>query len=121
MAERTTPQPPDPARSYERAKPEAESGMGRLDNNPATPEQQPDQLEKAVGNTQPPRQINAEDVVNDRAKEDPARRGAGQPAPVQPDHSMLDEEPDGWDLAPTDIKDPRMKRHPRREGKGGTP
>lgn len=39
----------------------------------------------------------------------------------QPDHSMLDEEPDGWDLAPADIHDPRMKRHPRKEGKGGTP
>lgn len=39
----------------------------------------------------------------------------------QPDHSMLDEEPDGWDQAPTDIHDPKMKRHPRKEGKGGTP
>lgn len=39
----------------------------------------------------------------------------------QPDHSMLDEEPDGWDQAPTDIHDPKMKRHSRKEGKGGTP
>jgi hypothetical protein len=30
-------------------------------------------------------------------------------------------EPDGWDLAPQDIHDPCHKRHPRKEGKGGTP
>jgi hypothetical protein len=35
---------PDTARSYERAKPEKEAGMGRLDNNPATPERKPDAL-----------------------------------------------------------------------------
>jgi hypothetical protein len=34
---------------------------------------------------------------------------------------MKDEEPDGWDQAPTDIHDPKQKRHPRQEGKGGTP
>jgi hypothetical protein len=34
---------------------------------------------------------------------------------------MKDEEPLGWDQAPTDIKDPRQQRHPRTEGKGGTP
>ena len=39
----------------------------------------------------------------------------------QPDHSMHDEEPDGWDMAPTDIHDKQQRRHPRKEGKGGTP
>jgi hypothetical protein len=34
---------------------------------------------------------------------------------------MFDEEPTGWDQAPNDIKDPEKKRHPRTEGKGGTP
>ena len=42
------------------------------------------------------------------------------PPPHPVDHSMHDEEPDGWDQAPTDIKNPRDKRHPRTEGKGGT-
>ena len=34
---------------------------------------------------------------------------------------MKDEEPMGWDQVPTDIQNPREQRHPRREGKGGTP
>jgi hypothetical protein len=34
---------------------------------------------------------------------------------------MKEEEPTDVDLAPTDIHDPRQKRHPRTEGKGGTP
>jgi hypothetical protein len=42
-------------------------------------------------------------------------------APEQPDHSMHDEEPMGWDRAPQDIRDPQQKRHPRKEGKGGLP
>ena len=85
--------------------------MGRMVNNAATPQASPDKSEAAVSNRQEPRQVNAHDVVNQR----------GGPAPVQPDHSMKDEEPLGWDQAPTDIKDPAQKRHPRTEGKGGTP
>ena len=109
---------PDPARSYERAQPDKEAGMGRLDNNArATPQERPDRIDQTVPNAQPPRQVNAEDVVNDRASAKPGQPGL----PPQPDHSMLDEEPNGWDQAPTDIHDPTMKRHPRHEGKGGTP
>ncbi len=103
---------PDPSRSYERAQPNAESGMGRLDNNRATPTPSPDQVEQAVTHKQPNRQLNAEDVVNEREEE---------PAANEPDHSMNDEEPLGSDQAPTDIRNPRQKRHPRTEGKGGTP
>jgi hypothetical protein len=33
---------------------------------------------------------------------------------------MKTEEPDGWDQAPTDIKDPRQQRHPRPDGLGGS-
>ncbi len=100
---------PDPANSYERAKPQNESGMGRLDNNKSTPTDTPDQQEESVGNRQQSdRQINAHETT-------------GRAAPKQPDHSMKDEEPDGWDQAPTDIHDNRQKRHPRQEGKGGTP
>lgn len=100
---------PDPSDSYERSHPENESGQGRLDNNKNTPEDQPDGEGQAVHNKQEPsRQINAEET-------------AGRVAPQQPDHSMNDEEPAGWDQAPTDINDNRQKRHPRTEGKGGTP
>lgn len=99
-------QAPDPARSYERAKPEAETGMGNLQDEKAATDQSPDRGHEAVGNRQDPtHQINAQDDAK----------------PAQPDHSMHDEEPDGWDLAPNDIQDPKMKRHPRTEGKGGTP
>ena len=100
---------PDPSNNYERAHPEREAGMGRLDNNKATPESQPDAEKQAVHNKQDPqRQINAEETSE-------------RPAPQQPDHSMHDEEPTGWDQAPNDIHDPKQKRHPRQEGKGGTP
>jgi hypothetical protein len=95
---------PDPASSYGREKPEKEAGMGRLDNNKATPANRPDQMNDAVKNKQPPRQINAQDEPKE-----------------QPDHSMHEEEPLDVDLAPQDIKDPKMKRHPRKEGRGGTP
>ena len=106
-------QAPDPANSYERADPEKEAGMGRLDNNQATPAKDPDRQQQTARNRQDPtRQINAEDVTDQRASRSPQK---------QPDHSMHEEEPDGWDQAPTDIHDPRQKRHPRTEGKGGTP
>jgi hypothetical protein len=60
---------PDPATSYERAKPDKEAGMGRLDNNPATPTNSPDSIGKAVPNKQnPENQVNGEDVVDGQAK-----------------------------------------------------
>ena len=118
MAEEMRPaskqQAPDPATSYERAKPEREAGMGRLDNNDAVPTESPDQSNDAVKNRQDPtHQINAQDDDKRSAVQGGRRE--------QPDHSMHDEEPDGWDQAPTDIHDPRKKRHPRTEGRGGTP
>jgi len=67
-------QAPDPATSYERAKPERESGQGRLDNNVATPTNRPDKTKQAVKNKQPSRQINADDVGN-------ARRRSKKPRP----------------------------------------
>lgn len=103
---------PDPSDNYERAHPEHEAGMGRLDNNEAIPQDSPDRQEQAVPNKQDPaRQINAQDTIDSRA----------EPTQDQPDHSMHDEEPAGWDQAPTDIHDKRQKRHPRTEGRGGTP
>ena len=99
---------PDPPTKYERAKPQNEAGMGRLDApiGGATPEnrpeparrpndhaQQPDNWDKSASNTQPgDRQLNAHD--------DPGGTGGGgnpmnqiDLSPEQPDHSMLDEEP----------------------------
>ena len=104
---------PDPSRNYERSHPELEAGQGRLDNNRSTPEASPDKTPDAVENKSGKRQLNAHDVVNERA--------ANTPAPEQPQQSMEDEEPLGWDQAPKDIHDPRQQRHPRTEGKGGTP
>jgi len=113
-------QAPDPSDSYERSHPEHEAGMGRMDNNAATPSKAPDRQDETVENQQDPtRQINAEDVVNQRAGK--SDKSMAHPAGQQPDHSMHDEEPNGWDQAPTDIHDPKMKRHPRTEGRGGTP
>ena len=107
-------QAPDPATNYERARPEKEAGMGRLDNDKPTPQEQPDDMQQSVKNRQDPnRQTNAANSTDQR-------KGASPNQPEQPDHSMLDEEPLGWDQAPTDIKDPKQKRHPRKEGKGGT-
>lgn len=57
---------PDPASAYERAKPEKEAGMGRLDNNKAVPARSPDKIEEAVPNKQELRQINAEETDDDR-------------------------------------------------------
>jgi hypothetical protein len=129
MPEPTRPLPPqqapDPARVYERAKPEAESGMGRLDNNIAVPIDRPDATPDAAGNAHASRQLNSSDALDERAARTPGpdapppNRAMPPPEPV--DHSMLEEEPDGWDMAPTDISNPRDKRHPRTEGKGGTP
>lgn len=111
---------PDPATSYERARPEKEAGMGRLDNDVATPRQSPDKSQQAVVNQQPNRQLNAHDVVNERAQR-PADGSAVSHPGNEPDHSMLEEEPLGWDQAPTDLHDPRKQRQPKPDGKGGTP
>ena len=113
---------PDPSRSYERARPEDESGMGRLDNNQSVPTDQADGIEGAVKQKQASRQINAEDADEQRAE---ARQKKGErkgsPAEKQPKHSMHEEELLGEDLMPTDIHEKRNQRQPRTEGKGGTP
>jgi len=114
-------QAPDPASSYERARPQKEAGMGRLDNNAATPADDPDRLEQTVKNRQPPRQRNAQDELDERASVLPTTPQEQMPPPEPVDHSMLEEEPDGWDLAPQERKRDRDRRHPRTGGKGGTP
>ena len=59
---------PDTARVYERAKPEAESGMGRLDNNKGTPARHADRMPDAVPNKHLSRQINAEEEKPSRPR-----------------------------------------------------
>jgi len=103
---------PDPSFNYERSHPERESFDGKLDQKPAPPSHQSDNPADAVFNQNRPQKdvtSGASDVA------------AKLPAPEQPDHSMKDEEPLGWDLAPQNISNPEHKRHPRTEGKGGTP
>ena len=123
--ERTEDREPDPARSYERAKPEKESGMGRLDDaaGAATPTDRPDQSGLAVPNVHPPTELDADDALDPRRAGQPGapRRDVPAQQNAHADHSMQQEEPLGEDLMPTDIHDPRAKRHPRKEGKGGTP
>jgi hypothetical protein len=117
MADQNRPVPPDqapdPASSYGRENPSKEAGMGRLDNNTATPQNQPDDPQRAVSNRQSPqRQVNAQETGNARSAQQPGRQ--------QPDHSMHDEE--GLDEQyPKGIPDPREQRQPRTGGKGGTP
>jgi hypothetical protein len=112
MAEQMRPasnaQAPDPSDNYERSHPEHEAGAGRLDNNAnATPRSKPDQMPKAVGNAQDgSKQLNAHE--NKQSGTD------------NPRHSMLDEEPLGWDQAPQGAGE-GAQRHPRTGGKGGTP
>jgi hypothetical protein len=104
-------QAPDPSFNYERSRPEREAGAGRMDNNSkATPAATPDKIAGPVANAQDPgRSLTAQDV-------------AGQTSmPQQPDHSMKDEEPLGWDQTPTGGGVPGQQRHPRTGGQGGTP
>ncbi|HWE03741.1 MAG TPA: hypothetical protein VG326_15160 [Tepidisphaeraceae bacterium] len=73
MAERNRPlskeSAPNPANSYERADPDKEAGMGRLDNNKGTPINVPDSMTGGTPNKQDPEhQLNAEDVVDSRAQ-----------------------------------------------------
>lgn len=109
---------PDPSYNYERSHPQREAGMGRMDNVKAVPANTPDKTENAVGNKQPPRQINADEVVNERASES-AQPSGSMPPPEAVDHSMNDEEPLGWDQAPAGGGN--AGRQPRQGGKGGTP
>jgi hypothetical protein len=101
---------PDPSNNYERSHPENEAGQGRLDNNSkATPTAKPDKIAASVGNAQDgSKQINAHDATT----------GTGV---QQPDHSMLEEEPLGWDQTSSSATSDQTRRHPRTGGKGGTP
>jgi hypothetical protein len=64
---------PDPSNVYERSHPENESGMGRLDNNKAVPTARPDSMEGAATNKQDgTRQLNAEDVIDQRSTARPS-------------------------------------------------
>jgi hypothetical protein len=64
---------PDPATSYERARPENEAGMGQLDMEDVIPEDRPDRGTDATPNKHDPRQINALDLDNQRGSEDAGR------------------------------------------------
>ena len=117
-------QAPDPSNNYERDHPEREAGAGALDSpiGAATGVKTPDKIAGAVGNANDPRKsFTAQDEIPPQPAAGQKPIAHGMPAPVQPDHSMKEEEPLGWDQAPTDIQNPRAQRHPRTGGEGGTP
>src|ERR1700684_3020872 len=55
---------PDTARVYERARPEAEGGMGQLDNEKGTPTRGRDKMLDAAPNKHSSHHLNAEDSIN---------------------------------------------------------
>lgn len=104
-------QAPDPSYNYERSHPERESPAGTLDQKKPPQHDHADEPGDAIKNdNDPQKSITSSD----------ANLPGRQALPEQPDHSMKDEEPLGSDLSPQDIHDPERKRHPKREGKGGT-
>jgi hypothetical protein len=121
MADQTHPADPkqaqDPSFAYERSHPEREAGMGRLDNNPATPANQPERGDRAVPNRQPPRGVNADDVTDERS----TGRDPTNPDAREPGGTMYDEEPLGEDQRPGSARDPRDQQYPRTGSRGGTP
>jgi hypothetical protein len=107
-------QAPDPSFNYERSHPERESPAGTLDNKSigrATPAAGSDKIAGPV--------TNAQDPSHSLTAQDASVRGL--PTAVEPDHSMADEEPLGWDQSPQGSENPTGKRHPRTGGQGGTP
>lgn len=101
MAEQMQPasndQSPDPSDSYERAHPEHESGMGRLDNNSdATPRESRDHVHDCVKNAHnPDRQINAQEECNPDG-----------PVSLDPEPPVNDDEPPSWDPLPHHVRNP---------------
>lgn len=169
---------PDTAETYERAKPDKETGMGQMTGNQFTPTDRDDEADEAVTNQSESRELTADDAVDQRDTPDLSKPSAGgprgtaadaadpahhqqprgqqhqqarqqnlarqgreqrpahadvvkapgghdpsKPISPQPDHSMNQEEPLGWDQAPKGKDDmpAANTRHPRQGGKGGTP
>jgi hypothetical protein len=132
MADQSTPasksQAQDPSYNYERSHPDRESPQGSLAKPTPAPAKAEDHVDQAVGNRQPgDLQLNGDDSgdglthAQERGKQLTDLPVPGSVARDQPDHSMNDEEPEGWDLAPTEATPPEQSRHPRTGGKGGTP
>lgn len=131
MAEQMRPasndQAPDPSFNYERAHPERES-QGKMDKPNPPPLERGNTTEDAVANRQDPsNQINSDPGAHGRTHaEERGKMQSDLPVPgsvaaSQPDHSMNEEEPAGWDEAPQGAVPAEFKRHPRIGGKGGTP
>lgn len=106
--------PPDPATSYERAKPEKESPQGTLEGPNPPLHESPDRgaPEGTTGK-------HTNRPASDSMETSTDKQADSEPGDVK--HSMFEEEPTGWDQAPQSISDPERKRQPRTEGKGGVP
>lgn len=122
-------QAPDPSMNYERSHPDRESPSGQLTDPRPGPAPDPDKIEQTVDNRHDgTRQINGMDgpTSEQRSAKSSDRPAADLPLPGtvasdQPDHSMKEEEPTGWDQAPQGHLPPEDSRQPRTGGKGGTP
>lgn len=119
---------PDPSNNYERSHPGRESGQGRMDPPETDPPRKSDRQTDAVHNTSDnTKPINSDPSAHGQTHS--AERGKqvsdlpvpDSIAPEQPNHSMKDEEPTGWDQAPQGRMPTEHQRHPRTGGKGGTP
>lgn len=104
---------PDPSANYERSHPDRESPSGSTQQTYPRPHDHPDRAgpESTSRITNRP---NADSMENSTEVQPTTNPGEVQ-------HSMKQEEPQGWDQAPTDVQNPRMQRQPRTEGKGGVP
>ena len=117
-------QAPDPSFNYERSHPEREAGAGALDTpiGGSTPAPTSDKIAGAVPNANDPKKsFTAQDEIPPQPSAGQRPAAHGMPAPEKADHSMLEDEPLGWDQVPTDQHNPEEQRHPRTGGEGGTP
>jgi hypothetical protein len=93
---------PDPTQGYARENPDAEAGMGRLDNNSsATPMNRADGMARTRNGPPEQRQINTHDASNPRAE------GNVEGVAYDPDAG-----------APNLTNRPRYLARPKKEGEG---
>ena len=75
---------PDTARTYERAKPDKENGMGQMTGNQFTPDAHADSaMDEAVVNQTESRELTADDYIDQRDTPDLSKPGAEQGAAPQ--------------------------------------
>lgn len=102
---------PDTSETYERGHPDKTPGLGKMDT--------PDHDEHADH----PDSVQGS-VRNDLSEQPAPKTDPDNPKPLpglDPEHTMKNETPLGWDQAPREADTKNEHRHPRQIGKGGTP